>query len=271
MRVVSFDAFRSLDIPGIHYLKPDQYQKSLPLLASADWLLFPEYWQVCSLHFSLKARIFPSLASYLIGHDKIEQTRVFQLLYPQHTPATRILANTPENADLLWDEMTLPFVAKIPRSSEGRGVFLIEELSQWRQYQQQSPVLYAQEYLPIDRDLRLVVIGRKVVAGYWRLQSPDGFHNNVALGGELDFSPIPESAVALVEGLCQRLGIDHGGFDLAMLGDHPMLIEYNRLFGNNGLIQQEIRVGPLIYQFLLQEAEPELTPPTHQPWLPRTA
>jgi len=273
MRVVSFDAFRSLDIPGVHYLKPELYLKNLPMLTSADWLLFPDYWQICGLHFGLKARLFPSLASYMVGHDKIEQTRVFQLLFPRHTPNTQILANTAENAALLWDEMTLPFVAKIPRSSEGRGVFLIEERVQWRLYQQQTPVLYVQEYLPIDRDLRLVVIGNRVVAGYWRLQSANGFHNNIACGGELDFSPVPKAAVELVESLSTRLGIDHGGFDLAMLGDQPMLIEYNRLFGNNGLIQQGIRTGSLIYQYLLEQSEPERTPPAsdNHPWLSRSA
>ena len=263
MRIVSFDAFRSLDIPGVHYVKPDLYLKHQPLLEMADWLIYPEYWQVNSLHYGLGARIFPSIASYHIGHNKIEQTRAFQLLCPNHTPDTHILRNTPENAEWLWESLYTPFVAKDPHSCEGRGVFLIEERAQWRQYCANSAVLYTQEYLPIDRDLRLVVIGKKVVAGYWRLQSDRGFHNNIAMGGQLDFSPLPAPAVALVETVARQLDLNHGGFDVAMVGQHPYLIEYNRLFGNGGLVEQGIRIGEIIFQHLLDEQQPDRTPPAH--------
>lgn len=271
MRIVSFDAFRSLGMPGIHYLKPDHYLNHLPLLETADWILYPEYWQVNALCYGLNARLFPSIASYHIGHDKVEQTRVFQLVCPRHIPDTRILANTAENAEYLWDELITPFVAKDPRSSEGRGVFLIEERHQWREYCALSPVLYVQERLPIDRDLRLVLVGRQVVAGYWRLQSPDGFHNNIARGGMLDFSPLPDAAVALVETVAVRLGIDHGGFDIAMVNGHPYIIEYNRLFGNHGLVEQGMRISDMIYDHLLSESRPERTPPSHGPnrWIPK--
>lgn len=265
MRIVSFDAFRSLGVPGVHYIKPDQYLNHLPLLETADWVIYPEYWQVNALYYGLKARLFPSIASYHIGHDKIEQTRVFQLLCPRNIPDTRILENTAENANRLWEELYTPFVAKDPRSSEGRGVFLIEDRNQWQHYCAQSPVLYVQERLPIDRDLRLVLVGKKVVAGYWRLQSPDGFHNNIAQGGALDFSPLPAVAVALVESVSMQLGIDHGGFDVAMVGNHPYIIEYNRLFGNHGLVEQGLRIGDMIYDHLLSESRPERTPPSHGP------
>jgi len=251
MQIISFDALRSLGLPHIHYVKPDRYLDHLPRLRAADWLIYPEYWQIHALFYGLNKRIFPSMASYHIGHDKIEQTRVFQLLCPQHIPDTQILENSEKNAQQLWDELCAPFVAKIPRSSEGRGVFLIETRAQWHAYCDQSTVLYVQEQLPIDRDLRLVLIGDCVVAGYWRLQGSDGFHNNIAQGGELDFSPLPQKAIDLVESVARHLGINHGGFDVAMVGNHPYLIEYNRLFGNQGLIEQGLCIDNLIYAYLL--------------------
>lgn len=253
MRIVSFDALRTLDLPDVHYLKPEHYRQHLSLLTQADWVLFPEYWQVNALHYGLRAHLFPSIASYHIGHDKIEQTRAFQVLCPDHLPDTCIRENTPAHAEQLWDELLTPFVAKDPRSSEGRGVFLIETRAQWRDYCAVSPVLYVQEYLPIDRDLRLVLIGSSVVAGYWRLQAPDGFHNNVAQGGTLDFSPLPAAAVQLVERVARQLGIDHGGFDVALVGHHPYIIEYNRLCGNQGLVEQGIRIGAMIQAHLQRE------------------
>ena len=96
-------------------------------------------------------------------------------------------------------------------------------------------MIYAQEYLPIDRDLRIVSVGYRIMGGFWRLQSDRGFHNNLSQGGQIDFSPIPPAAEALVTHLARELSINHGGFDIAMVGDHPYVLEFNRLFGSNSL------------------------------------
>ena len=185
MRLVSFDALRVLGYPNTAIIKPESVPCQLDAVLAADWLLFPEYWQVNGLVFGLHKAIFPSLPTYLIGHDKIEMTRAFELVAPLHTPFTLITANEPLHAERLWDQMTLPFVAKLPRSSMGEGVWLIESREDWRAYLQKTDVLYVQEWLPIDRDVRVVWVGDRVIAAYWRLQSADGFHNNVARGGAI--------------------------------------------------------------------------------------
>ncbi|MGR9072983.1 MAG: ATP-grasp domain-containing protein [Gammaproteobacteria bacterium] len=261
MRIVSFDAFRSLGIPGVRYIKPELYQQNLETVKQADWLLFPAYWQVNALYYGLNAKIFPSIASYHIGHDKIEQTRVFQLLWPGNTPETLILANTPENREKTVRHFGGPFVAKAPKSSEGHGVFLIETEEQWLDYCARTPILYVQEWLPIDRDMRIVVVGKNIIGGYWRLQGADGFHNNLAQGGLLEIAPLPQAAVELVLQIALALNIDHGGFDVAMVGETPFLLEFNRLFGNHGLIEQGINPRESIYRHLSSLFRPDFTPP----------
>lgn len=236
MKCVSFDAFRTLHLPGVSYIKPEHMFRERTNIEAADWVLFPEYWQVNALVFGLKKRIFPSLSSYLIGHDKVEMTRAFQMLVPGHVPWTLIEPNDEQSAQRVWDQMYPPFVAKIPKSSMGQGVFLIESLADWKQYLAQTPVIYAQELLPIDRDLRLVVVGGKLVAGFWRRQGENGFHNNLSKGGYVDSTTaLPEAAVELAERVAQALEIDHAGFDVAMVDGYPYLLEFNRLFGNQGL------------------------------------
>jgi ribosomal protein S6--L-glutamate ligase len=260
MRIVSFDAFRSLGIPGVTYIKPDYFQKHLDMLSQSDWVLFPEYWQVNALRYGLNVRVFPSMASYHIGHSKIEQTRVLQCICPHNIPKTLILENTDSNRDYVWQEMDIPFVVKIPISSEGRGVFLIDTIQQWRDYCSQQPVLYAQEYLPINRDMRIVVIGKNIIGGYWRLQSGNGFYNNIAQGGSVHVAPLPDAAIDLVQRIALRLDINHGGFDVAMLGNHPYILEFNRLFGNQGLSKQGIKPSDHIYEYLRDESGPYLSP-----------
>lgn len=254
MQIISFDALRTLDIPDVTYIKPECAVEHLEIIQAADWLLFPAYWQVNSLHYGLHAHLFPSIASYHLGYNKIEMTRALQLICPKNIPRTEILPNTTETARNLPERFCMPFVAKTPRSSEGAGVFLIQNRQDWQTYCDHHDILYVQEYLPVDRDLRLVVIGSQVVASYWRLQSADGFHNNIAAGGQLDFSAPPATAVELVAQVAQTLGIDHAGFDIAMHKDHPYIFEFNRLFGNNGLSKQGIKPGKLIYAYLLEKA-----------------
>jgi ribosomal protein S6--L-glutamate ligase len=253
MRIVSFDVFRSLHIPDVHYIKPEHFLQHLEAVRTADWVLFPEYWQVNSLYYGLNSRIFPSIGSYHLGHDKVEMTRAFQVVCPDNIPETWIEAGTPEGIRALQEKLDFPFVAKEVRSSEGRGVFKIETELEWHRYCRGRPVLYAQEYLPINRDLRVVVIGERIAGCYWRLQSADGFHNNIAAGGQLDFAPAPAAAVELVERVSRTLRIDHAGFDIAMVGDRPYILEFNRLFGNHGLSEQDIKPAELIYQYLLQK------------------
>jgi ribosomal protein S6--L-glutamate ligase len=133
--------------------------------------------------------------------------------------------------------MALPFVAKLPKASMGEGVWLIEDRDDWRRYCERTHVLYAQEYLPIDRDVRVVVVGDRVLTAYWRTQAEQGFYNNVARGGKIDTSPVPEVVTGLALRLARELGVDHAGFDIALVDGYPYVLEFNRLFGNQGLGQ----------------------------------
>ncbi|MFM1896206.1 MAG: hypothetical protein RLZZ385_1280 [Pseudomonadota bacterium] len=257
MSWVSFDPLRTLGLPETTYIKTDELFARQALLRQASWVLFPDYWQLGALIYGYKCRIFPSLASYLIGHDKVEMTRAFSAVAPAHVPDTRIAANTPEQAGRLWSAMSTPFVAKHPRSARGQGVFLIESKADWQRYLGSTEVLYVQEYLPIDRDLRIVLVGDKVLAAYWRLQSPYSFHNNLSRGGEVDHAPVPEAALQLVRKVAGELEIDHAGFDVAMVGGHPYLLEFNRLFGNTGIPGGDAAVVAAIARYLETRSRPQ--------------
>lgn len=250
MDLITFDALRCCHMDGTRYLKPETMYAHLDRISAADGVLFPAYWQLNCLLYALNKPLFPSEASYRIGHDKVEMTRCFQAVAPAHTPYTLILSHTPFHAEQAWDAMGLPFVAKIPRSSMGEGVFLIESRADWQSYLQRSPIIYVQEYLPIDRDLRIVWIGDEIVGGYWRTQAPQGFYNNVARGGQIESGLIPLEARLLVEQLATKLDINHGGFDIAMVGSHPYVLEFNRLFGNQGLALSNAELEQRILDYL---------------------
>ena len=272
-RWVSFDLFRTAWLPRTQQLKPLQMYQHGTALAEADWVLFPEYWQLNTLVHAYRARVFPSVATYRIGHDKVEMTRALQAVVPAYVPQTWIQPNTPTHAEALWQEQALPFVAKLPRSSRGAGVWRIENRADWLAYLALTDVLYVQEYLPIDRDLRIVIVGDQVLAAYWRLQGSDGFHNNLARGGEVWHGPVPQAALDLVRHVAARLDVNHAGFDVAMVGQHPYLLEFNRLFGNQGVEGGDKRIQQAICDYLLAHSDPQSpdAPVSSRPPLPEAA
>ncbi|GAB4358199.1 MAG: hypothetical protein Kow0060_12070 [Methylohalobius crimeensis] len=265
MRLVTFDPFRALDIPGAVYVKPEQMFLQRDRLAAADWALFPESWQVNALHYGLKLRIFPSVVSYHLGMNKVEMTRAFWSMCPDHVPHTRILPNNDNGREQVLDEFAFPFVIKEPRNSMGRGVHLIQNASQFRRLAASLEVLYAQEYLPLEADLRVVLVGDEVVTAYWRCGG-DGFRHNIAQGGQADFQDIPSSALELVTRVASQLGVDHAGFDVAMVEEHPYLLEFNVLFGNEVLNARGIKLGKRILNYL---HKPLPNPPPA--WLPKAS
>lgn len=168
MKQVSFDAFRTLRLPETNYIKPELFFTHLARVKEADGILFPEYRQVNPVVFALKRRIFPSLASQMPGHNKIEMTRAFMSVAPEHVPWTLMAPNEPVSAEHLWQRMALPFAARIPKSSMGDGAFLIENRADWQHYLNLTPSLYVQELLPIDLDLRSLWVSDRMLGGFWR-------------------------------------------------------------------------------------------------------
>ncbi len=255
MKLVSFNLFRTLGLPNISNIKPEDFQKQpqvyIPQLEDADWVLFPEYWQLNSLIYGLGCKVFPSESSYRTGHDKIEMTRVCQLLFPDNVPTTWIAQNTTEEAERLWELMDTPFVAKLPKASQGEGVWLIQCKREWLAYQARTDSIYVQEYLPINKDLRIVVVGEEILTAYWRHQSDRSFHTNVSRGGQVSFEDVPSAALDFVLQLAKDLGINHAGFDVAMVGDHPFLLEFNRLFGNQGVPGGGKTISDTILRYLI--------------------
>ena len=265
LRLLSFDPFRSAGISGVTYVKPELVLDEKDRILSADWLLFPEYWQVNFLSYGWKKRIFPSLSSYHLGHDKVEMTRALQAVMPEHVPDTLIAANKEDIKEKICERFSYPFVAKEVRSSMGKGVFLISSAADLDRYLAANDTVYIQEYLAIDRDIRVVFVGRNAVAAYWRV-GRDGFKNNVAQGGTIDFSAVPRDVIDLVERVCRTLGIDHAGFDIALVDGHPYFFEFNVLFGTQALTEAGISLGSVIYDYLLglsstEPPKPELPAP----------
>ncbi|MCK6256888.1 hypothetical protein LCY76_09805 [Fictibacillus sp. KIGAM418] len=249
MKLVTFNPFRTIGIPGIQYVKPDNMFKELDKIKAADVLLFPENWQVNSLVYGMKKKIFPSIESIQLGFSKMEMTRALWTVCPENLPYTEILGHSNENKRKVLETFSFPFVAKEIRNSMGKGVFLIHNEQEFEEYAKANDVFYIQEYLPIDRDLRICVVGNEIIGSYWRIGS-NGFHNNVSQGGTLSFDNIPAEALELVLRVAQELNINHAGFDIVAANGRYYILEFNVLFGNQAFNQLAVSPEKKIYEYL---------------------
>lgn len=256
MRLITFNPLRTIGIPGIHYIKPVHMFKELDAIREADLLLFPEHWQVNSLVHAMHKPIFPSIEAIQLGYSKVEMTRAFWSICPEHVPYTEILANTTENREAVLDTFAYPFVAKENRNSMGHGVFLIENQEQFMDYAIHSDILYIQEYLPADRDLRVCIVGDEVVSAYWKIGEEGQFHHNLAKGGTISVDSIPQEALQLALYTARSLGINHAGFDILVSGGACYLLEFNVLFGNEGLRELGIPIELKIHEYIMNMIRP---------------
>lgn len=249
MKLVTFNPFRTIGIPGINYVKPDNMFKELAKIKEADVLLFPENWQVNSLVYGMKKKIFPSIESIQLGFSKTEMTRALWTVCPKNLPYTEILGNSKDNKRKVLETFPFPFVAKEIRNSMGKGVFLIQSEEDFEKYAENNDVFYIQEYLPIDRDLRVCIVGDEVIGSYWRIGN-NGFHNNVSQGGTISFDDIPDAALELVRDVAAKLNINHAGFDIVSANGRYYILEFNVLFGNQAFNHLNVSPEKKIYEYL---------------------
>ncbi len=265
MKLVSFNALKTLHMKEAYYIKPEHFFKEKDRIKEADWILYPEYWQVNSLVYGLKKNIFPNISTYHLGHNKIEMTRALMTVCPQNMPYTEILSNSPVNQEYILDMFSFPFIGKEIKSSMGYGVYLIEDKKQFRSYCDGNDVLYIQEKLPINRDMRITYLGDEIIASYWRVGGEISFKNNVAQGGTISYDNIPSEALSLVDKIAKELDINHAGFDVAEVDGNFYFFEFNVFFGTKGLINKSIKIDELILQYL-QKHTPSLPTNPNSPF-----
>ncbi|HIC90714.1 MAG TPA: RimK family alpha-L-glutamate ligase, partial [Syntrophaceae bacterium] len=134
-----------------------------------------------------------------------------------------------------------PFIAKLPRnSSQGRGVYLIKDEKELVEYCQRTKIAYIQEYLNIDRDLRVVMINYKVVHAYWRIAMAGQYRSNVSQGAKISFENIPQDALDFAQKVAKLCNFDHVGLDVCLYRGKYYVLEANMVYGKEGFLQANL-------------------------------
>lgn len=210
----------------------------LDLIRTADVIYFPTAFYA-DIFDTAGKRTFPSYHTYKYAQDKIKQTALFDLLGIPH-PRTRVFYGNRQKSTIL-NHFSFPFVGKIPRGSAlGRGVYLIRNTTELAEFVQLGSPAYIQEYLPVHRDLRVIVIGNCPVHAYWRIAKNNEFRTNVSQGATISFANIPQEGIDFAVRIARICRLDDVGLDLYYHRGQFGVFELNLKYGKEGFKQAGI-------------------------------
>lgn len=129
------------------------------------------------------------------------------------------------------DELGFPLVAKKSYGSFGKGVRLVHGMPELLQTEHEwlhEPHFY-QRYIAAScgRDLRVVVVGGKVVAAMERVAQEGEFRSNVELGGRGRVVQLEKSYADLAVAAANALSLDYCGVDILETSEGGRLCEVN--------------------------------------------
>lgn len=179
--------------------------------------------------------VLNSASSIAKAKDKLHS---LQILASRNLPIPKtLLAKFPINQEVLEGEFSYPFIMKKTSGSLGKGVLLIKNAQQLEDIlgiledpiNNVQPNLIFQEFIKPSqgKDLRVMVIGGKVIGAMQRTAKEGDFRANVSAGGSVtNFKVTPEIEwIALEAANALRLGI--AGVDLLFDTDGYKICEVN--------------------------------------------
>jgi RimK family alpha-L-glutamate ligase len=120
------------------------------------------------------------------------------------------------------DQLGFPMVVKECFGSFGQQVFLVQQITELYELVERlgtKPMLF-QEFIQTSfgRDIRLQVVGNRVIAGMYRYSDNGDFRANLTIGGKMKPYQATKEQEQLALECCYALGLDFAGVDL-LFGD----------------------------------------------------
>ncbi len=194
------------------------------------------------------ARQFERMGTYVANRSEgIQNSRdklhAAQVLSANHipVPTTALVRDWRDVERAIRQVGGVPCVLKAPEGTQGTGVYLAHtereahELA-WKVLEDSERVL-VQEYIQEShgRDIRVLVVGGKVVAAMRRRAHGREFRSNYHLGGTVEKVNLPDDYARIACKAARLLGLDVAGVDLLESSRGPLLLEVNSSPGLEGI------------------------------------
>jgi RimK family alpha-L-glutamate ligase len=133
-----------------------------------------------------------------------------------------MMVRFPIDEKLVKDNIGFPCVVKVVTGSYGEGVYLCERQRDFRKLMEfvdnlgNKKTMIVQEYMGFrpGEDLRVLVIGGKVIGAMKRTAPEGDFRANITAGGTGENFPVTEEIEFIARETAKVLGLDIAGVDL---------------------------------------------------------
>ena len=204
----------------------------------------------------LNVPTLPNSDSIIAAKDKMYAN---QILAQAGLPIPKtMLTRFPSNPDLVEKQVGFPCVVKVVTGSHGAGVYLCENKKQFSDLSELISALdfknsmIVQEYVQHSegRDLRVIVIGGRVVGAMLRQSTDGSFKANISRGGEGSAYQVDDEMEMMAIQVAKTLGLDIAGVDLLFDEDGYKVCEANSSPGFKGFeLALGINIPEKIFNF----------------------
>ncbi|MBG1232486.1 30S ribosomal protein S6--L-glutamate ligase [Aestuariivirga litoralis] len=211
--------------------------------------------------------VYPLNESVAIGRSR-DKLRCMQLLARDgvNLPATAF-ANDPQRTDEILNLVGgAPVVIKLLEGTQGIGVVLGETHNSAKSvieaFHGADVNILIQQFIKEaeGKDVRVFVVGRKIVAAMERVGPKGEFRSNLHRGGSAAGTELSAEEKATALRATQSMGLNVAGVDLLRSKTGPVVMEVNSSPGLEGIEEATSKdVAKAIFEFLERSARPHKT------------
>jgi len=163
-------------------------------------------------------RFIPSLDTQFSNKSKENVTR-FAWKYDLPIPKTYIYYNR-KNADKFLKKTEYPKIVKKSYGPSNYGGYFVHKVDSYQEAKElfaekKYHPMYFQDFVPMEADIRVMLIGHKPVCAFWR-RAPEGeWLTNTSQGGSMDYMDVPKSVLDLAVKVSKAANAEYWACDVA--------------------------------------------------------
>ncbi len=163
-------------------------------------------------------RFIPSMDTQFSNKSKENVTR-FAWKYNLPIPKTYIYYNH-KNAYKFLEKCEYPKIVKKSYGPSNYGGYFVHKVDNFKEAkdlfaERKYHPMYFQDFVPMEADIRVMLIGHKPVCAFWR-RAPEGeWLTNTSQGGSMDYMDVPKSVLDLAVKVSKAAKAEYWACDVA--------------------------------------------------------
>jgi len=174
-------------------------------------------------------RFIPDLDTQFSNKSKENVTR-FAWKYGLPIPKTYIYYNH-QNAYKFLKKCEYPKIVKKSYGPSNYGGYFVHKVDNYKEAkelftQKKYHPMYMQDFVPMEADIRVMLIGHKPVCAFWRRPPAGEWLTNTSQGGSMDYMDVPKSVLDLAVKVSKAAKAEYWACDVAYgMDKKPRILE----------------------------------------------